>query len=63
MGLFVEYVGSTFPVHRIDKKAVREWKDLLLRYGTLPQGMLEQRVEFINAIAYPGLKLDHLQCL
>jgi integrase len=32
VGLFVEYVGSTFPVHRIDKKAVREWKALLLRY-------------------------------
>ncbi len=32
VGLFVEYVGSTCPVHRIDKKAVREWKALLLRY-------------------------------
>ena len=32
VGLFVEYVGSTFPVHRIDKKAVREWKGLLLQY-------------------------------
>src|SRR5690606_39141254 len=32
VGLFVEYVGSTFPVHRIDKKAVREWKALLLQY-------------------------------
>jgi integrase len=30
------------------------------RYGTLPQGMLEQRVELVNAIAYPGLKIDHL---
>lgn len=30
------------------------------RYGTLPQGMLEQRVELINAIAYPGLDIDHL---
>lgn len=32
VGLFVEHVGSTFPVHRIDKKAVREWKALLLQY-------------------------------
>jgi integrase len=30
------------------------------RYGKLPQGMLEQRVKLINAIAYPGLELDHL---
>ncbi|NEJ14166.1 tyrosine-type recombinase/integrase [Rhizobium leguminosarum] len=32
VGLFVESVGSTFPVHRIDKKAVREWKALLLQF-------------------------------
>lgn len=30
------------------------------RYGIMPQGMLEQRVELVNAIAYPGLNLDHL---
>lgn len=30
------------------------------RYGIMPQGMLEQRVELVNAIAYPGLDLDHL---
>lgn len=30
------------------------------RYGNMPQGMLEQRVKLINAIAYPGLELDHL---
>lgn len=30
------------------------------KYGILPQGMLEQRVELVNAIAYPGLNLDHL---
>ena len=30
------------------------------RYGIMPQGILEQRVELINAIAYPGLNLDHL---
>ena len=32
VGLFVESVGSTFPVHRIDKKAVREWKALLFQF-------------------------------
>lgn len=31
------------------------------RYGTLPQGMLEQRVELVNAIAYPALNLAHLE--
>ncbi|SEN86750.1 Site-specific recombinase XerD [Gemmobacter aquatilis] len=30
------------------------------KYGIMPQGMLEQRVELVNAIAYPGLNLDHL---
>jgi integrase len=30
------------------------------RYGIMPQGMLQQRVELVNAIAYPGLRLDHL---
>ncbi|GGA78043.1 integrase [Brucella endophytica] len=29
-------------------------------YGILPQGILEQRLELVNAIAYPGLKIDHL---
>lgn len=32
IGTFVEHVGSTCPVHRIDKKAVREWKALLMKY-------------------------------
>lgn len=32
IGTFVDYVGSTCPVHRIDKKAVREWKALLMKY-------------------------------
>lgn len=30
------------------------------RYGIMPQGMLQQRVELVNSIAYPGLKIDHL---
>ena len=31
IGTFVETVGRTFPAHRLDKKAVREWKTLLIR--------------------------------
>ena len=30
------------------------------RYGMMPQGMLAQRVELVNSIAYQGLILDHL---
>lgn len=30
------------------------------RYGVMPQGMLEQRVDLVNAIKYHGLILDHL---
>ncbi len=29
-------------------------------YGIIPQGILEQRVELINAISYPGLNLHLL---
>lgn len=32
IGTFVDYVGSNCPVSRMDKKAVREWKALLMRY-------------------------------
>ncbi|MCC6736528.1 MAG: site-specific integrase [Bauldia sp.] len=30
------------------------------QYGQLPQGMLRQRVEMIEAVSYPGLTLSHL---
>ncbi|QEU10510.1 site-specific integrase [Paracoccus yeei] len=30
------------------------------RYGIMPQGMLEQRLELVQAIAYPDLDLSHL---
>ena len=33
------------------------------RYGMIPQGLLEKRIELINAIAYPGLDIDHLKTL
>ncbi|WP_075214452.1 site-specific integrase [Mongoliimonas terrestris] len=29
-------------------------------YGTLPQGMLTQRIEIVEKVAYPGLDLAHL---
>ncbi len=32
IGTLVDYVGSTCPVKRIDKKSVREWKALLMQY-------------------------------
>lgn len=33
------------------------------RYGIMPQGMLQTRVDLINSIIYPGLNLDHLVML
>ncbi|UNK37500.1 site-specific integrase [Shinella sp. H4-D48] len=50
VGLFVDHVGSTFPVHRIDKKAVREWKALLLQY---PVKATETRV-------FAGMKIAQI---
>lgn len=50
VGLFVEYVGSTCPVHRIDKKAVREWKALLLKYP----------VKASETKAFEGMKLAQI---
>lgn len=50
VGLFVDYVGSTFPVHRIDKKALREWKDLLLQYP----------VKASETKAFEGMKLAQI---
>ncbi|MCR6673114.1 DUF6538 domain-containing protein [Devosia ginsengisoli] len=32
IGTFIELVGSDFPVTRLDKKAAREWKALLMEY-------------------------------
>lgn len=47
IGTFLEHVGATCPVHRIDKKAVREWKALLMKY---PVKASETR-------AFAGMKL------
>lgn len=48
--LFVDYVGGTFPVHRIDKKAVREWKALLLQYP----------VKATETKAFEGMKIAQI---
>jgi len=50
IGTFVDYVGSTYPVHRIDKKAVREWKALLLNYP----------VKATETKAFEGMKIAQI---
>ncbi|MDH6265634.1 integrase [Rhizobium sp. SG_E_25_P2] len=50
IGTFVDYVGSTCPVHRIDKKAVREWKALLLQYP----------VKATETKAFEGMKIAQI---
>ncbi|KRB31724.1 site-specific integrase [Mesorhizobium sp. Root172] len=50
VGSFVDYVGSTCPVHRIDKKAVREWKALLMKYP----------VKATESSAFAGMKLPQI---
>ncbi|ESZ69661.1 integrase [Mesorhizobium sp. L103C119B0] len=50
VGTFVDYVGSTCPVHRIDKKAVREWKALLMKYP----------VKATESTAFAGMKLAQI---
>ncbi|MGO6710521.1 site-specific integrase [Rhizobium leguminosarum] len=62
VGLFVEHVGSTFPAHRIDKKAAREWKALLMQYPVKAtetkafQGMtIRQIIEHNKTIKKPAI--------
>ncbi|UXN61730.1 site-specific integrase [Phyllobacterium zundukense] len=50
IGTFVDCVGSTCPVHRIDKKAVREWKTLLMRYP----------VKATESKAFEGMKISQI---
>lgn len=50
VGSFVDYVGSTCPVHRIDKKAVREWKALLMKFP----------VKATESSAFAGMKLAQI---
>lgn len=63
VGLFVQYVGSTFPVANIDKKSVREWKALLMKYpvraadsGTFKGMTIEQVVAHNEKVGKPYIK-------
>ena len=35
-------------------------RDMTGQYGIVPQGILQHRVELVNSISYPGLKINHL---
>ncbi len=35
-------------------------RDMTGQYGIVPEGVLPHRVELVNSINYPGLKIDHL---
>lgn len=50
VGNFLEYAGSNCPVHRIDKKAVREWKALLIKFP----------VKATETKAFAGMKLPQI---
>jgi len=50
IGLFVDHVGSTFPASKIDKKAVREWKSLLMLYP----------VKATETKAFKGMKIAQI---
>lgn len=50
IGTFLEHVGSTCPVHRMDKKAVREWKALLMQYP----------VKATETKAFAGMKITQI---
>ena len=50
IGTFLQHVGTTCPVHRIDKKAVREWKALLMKYP----------VKATETKAFEGMKLAQI---
>jgi integrase len=62
ISLFVQHVGRTYPVRSIDKKNVREWKALLLKYPVKAaetktfQGMsLGQIVQHNEKVAKPTI--------
>ncbi|UIK06201.1 site-specific integrase [Neorhizobium galegae] len=50
IGLFVDHVGSTLPASKIDKKAVREWKALLIRYP----------VKAVETKVFEGMKIAQI---
>lgn len=50
VGLFVDHVGTTYPVSKIDKRAVREWKALLMLYP----------VKAAESKAFEGMKIAQI---
>lgn len=50
IGIFVQHVGATYPVAKIDKKAVREWKALLMLYP----------VKATETKAFTGMKISQI---
>ncbi|MBY3070758.1 integrase [Rhizobium laguerreae] len=50
IGTFLQHVGTTCPPHRIDKKSVREWKALLMKYP----------VKATETKAFRGMKLAQI---
>ncbi|SIQ08460.1 Site-specific recombinase XerD [Rhizobium sp. RU33A] len=50
VGTLVQHLGSTCPVHKIDKKAVREWKALLMKYP----------VKATETKAFEGMKIAQI---
>lgn len=57
IGLFVQFVGSTYPVSRIDKKNVREWKALLLKYPVKAAETKEFRGMSIEQVVRHNVKI------
>lgn len=50
IGIFVQHVGATYPATKIDKKAVREWKALLMLYP----------VKATETKAFAGMKIAQI---
>ncbi|MBB4955513.1 integrase [Agrobacterium vitis] len=50
IGTFLECVGTNYPIHRIDKKAVRDWKALLMQYP----------VKATETKAFAGMKIAQI---
>ncbi len=59
-GLFVDHVGTTFPVSRVDKKAVREWKALLLLYPVkATETKAFEGMKIAQIVAQTGSECEH----
>ncbi|MER9203031.1 site-specific integrase [Mesorhizobium sp. M0933] len=57
VGTFIDLVGSTFPARRIDKKAVRDWKALLLQYPIKAAEITEFRGMSLPQIVQANVKI------